>query len=133
MSAFTVAANAPVSAIPSRVIVLNPSNLNVMVYVPGGRLTIWYCPISSLTPVRVFSISVGLDTSTVTPGSTPPEVSFTTPATAARPCARAVGAAISEPIRADSTNRVNPCIAPSPPFLAISRSSHDTPAGGHEF
>ncbi len=39
-----------------------------------------YVPASSLTTVRTFSISTGLDASTVTPGSTPPDESLTTPA-----------------------------------------------------
>src|SRR5436190_5935117 len=39
-----------------------------------------YRPSLSLTAVRTFSISAGLDASTVTPGSTPPELSLTTPA-----------------------------------------------------
>jgi hypothetical protein len=34
----------------------------------------------SVTPVRTFSIKAGLAASTVTPGSTAPDVSFTTPA-----------------------------------------------------
>src|SRR5687767_1029818 len=38
-----------------------------------------YWPPPSLTAVRTFSINAGLDASTVTPGSTAPDVSFTTP------------------------------------------------------
>src|SRR5678816_1592107 len=38
-----------------------------------------YCPESSVTADRIFSMSAGLDASTVTPGSTPPDESFTTP------------------------------------------------------
>ena len=37
-----------------------------------------YCPEPSVTTVRTFSISAGLDASTVTPGSTAPEASVTT-------------------------------------------------------
>jgi hypothetical protein len=37
--------------------------------------------VSSVTAVRTFSMSAGLAASTVTPGSTPPELSRTTPAT----------------------------------------------------
>src|SRR5881296_3800013 len=44
-------------------------------------------------PVRVFSIRAGLDTSTVTPGSTAPDVSFTVPAIAL--CATAVPGTMS--------------------------------------
>src|SRR5688572_29289024 len=45
-----------------------------------------YCPVSSVVPVRTLVISAGLDASTVTPGSTAPEVSRTAPA---RLCAAA--------------------------------------------
>src|SRR5438045_1837192 len=38
-----------------------------------------YTPALSLTTVRAFSISAGLDASTETPGSTAPEASFTMP------------------------------------------------------
>jgi hypothetical protein len=34
-----------------------------------------YCPVPSVTAERVFSISAGLDASTVTPGSTAPDAS----------------------------------------------------------
>src|SRR5262245_54854082 len=39
-----------------------------------------YRPSLSVTTLRVFSISAGLDASTVTPGNTAPDVSLTTPA-----------------------------------------------------
>src|SRR5437764_11546303 len=39
-----------------------------------------YWPVSSVTAVRVFSIRTGLAASTVTPGRTAPDASFTTPA-----------------------------------------------------
>ena len=39
-----------------------------------------YRPSSSVTPLRIFSIKAGLAASTVTPGSTAPDVSLTTPA-----------------------------------------------------
>src|SRR5262245_17336991 len=38
-----------------------------------------YCPVSSVTAVRTFSMSAGLAASTVTPGSTPPDASRTVP------------------------------------------------------
>src|SRR5688572_19991714 len=38
-----------------------------------------YCPVSSVTPDRTFSMSAGLAASTVTPGSTPPDASRTVP------------------------------------------------------
>src|SRR5687767_14027571 len=41
---------------------------------------IWYWPEPSVTADRVFSISAGLAISTVTPGSTAPDVSLATPA-----------------------------------------------------
>ena len=46
-----------------------------------------YCPASSVVTTRTFSINAGLDASTVTPGSTAPDVSLTAPAIDA--CARA--------------------------------------------
>src|SRR5688572_16995584 len=45
-----------------------------------------YWPALSVTVVRTFSISAGLDASTVTPGSTAPDPSLTTPAI--DPCAK---------------------------------------------
>src|SRR5262245_4285448 len=47
---------------------------------PGTRPTILYWPCPSVVAVRTFSISAGLEASTVTPGSTAPVVSRTTPA-----------------------------------------------------
>ena len=41
-------------------------------------------PLPSVTAVRTFSISAGLVTSTVTPGSTAPDESVTTPVTDGR-------------------------------------------------
>jgi hypothetical protein len=38
-----------------------------------------YCPLPSLMTERTFSMSTGLLASTVTPGSTAPDVSFTVP------------------------------------------------------
>ena len=38
-----------------------------------------YCPAASVTTVRVFSISAGLEASTLTPGKTAPEPSLTAP------------------------------------------------------
>src|SRR5438552_1231550 len=48
-----------------------------------------YSPRSSVTALRTFSISTGLDASTVTPGRTAPDVSVTTPVMLAAlvPCA----------------------------------------------
>ena len=47
-----------------------------------------YRPVPSVMTVRVFSMSAGLSASTVTPGSTAPELSFTVPVIEA--CAYAV-------------------------------------------
>src|SRR5438046_7064361 len=41
--------------------------------------TIRYWPVPSVTALRAFSISIGLEASTVTPGSTAPDTSLTTP------------------------------------------------------
>ena len=54
-----------------------------------------YCPEPSVTAVRTFSMMAGLDASTVTPGSTAPDVSFTTPVIEA--WANAVAGAIRRP------------------------------------
>ena len=87
MSAFTVAVNPAVSPIPSRLTVLKPARLNVTVYVPERRSTMLYGPSPSVTAVRTFSISAGLAASTVTPGSTAPDVSLTSPAIPLACCA----------------------------------------------
>src|SRR5205809_5015096 len=54
---------------------------------PRRRSTIRYSPVSSLTTERTFSINTGLAASTITPGSTAPDASLTTPVMAA--CANA--------------------------------------------
>jgi hypothetical protein len=46
-----------------------------------------YWPASSVTATRTFSIRAGLEASTVTPGSTPPDWSLTVPVRV--PCANA--------------------------------------------
>jgi hypothetical protein len=60
--------------------VLNPVSVNVTTYTPGRKSTMRYWPFASVSAVRTFSISTSLLASTVTPGSTAPEVSLTTPA-----------------------------------------------------
>ena len=80
ISAFTGAVNPVVSSMPSRLMTLNPASVNVTVYTPGLRSTILYWPLSSVIAARARSISAGLLASTVTPGSTAPVASFTTPA-----------------------------------------------------
>src|SRR6266850_5462522 len=57
-----------------------------------------YWPVPPVTTDRTFSISAGLDASTVTPGSTAPDASFTCPAIDA--CARTIAGAP----RSSSTN-----------------------------
>src|SRR3977135_2243578 len=59
-----------------------------------------YSPRSSVTALRTFSMRTGLDASTVTPGSTAPDVSVMTPAMVAElvPCADAGTGANARPI-----------------------------------
>src|SRR5687767_15663567 len=52
---------------------------------PGRRSMIRYWPVPSVVTERTFSIRTGLAASTVTPGSTAPDASLTTPVMA--PCA----------------------------------------------
>src|SRR5687767_6534065 len=80
ISPSTVTVPAPPSRTPSRLAVVNPWSDIVTTYVPGRRSMISNRPFPSLTVVRTFSINTGLDASTVTPGSTAPDVSLTTPA-----------------------------------------------------
>jgi hypothetical protein len=63
--------------------VLKPGSEKVTEYVPGRRSTIRNWPEPSVTAERTFSIMTGLAISTVTPGSTPPDVSLATPVMAA--------------------------------------------------
>src|SRR5688572_32054695 len=67
-----------------------------------------YRPLLSVTAVRTFSIRAGLAASTVTPGSTAPEVSRTSPATVA--CAHAAAGSITDrvtPNRVSTTRRIS--------------------------
>src|SRR5262245_13574760 len=64
-----------------------------------------YCPVSSLTTARTFSIRTGLAASTVTPGSTPPDASLTTPVMA--PCAKAAAGRSSTIARTAADRRAN--------------------------
>src|SRR3989442_793695 len=59
-----------------------------------------YRPSPSLTTLRTFSIRAGLAASTVTPGSTAPDVSFTTHAIPLACCAHAAGANSTPPLKA---------------------------------
>ena len=74
-----VSVTEPVTSMPSRRIVANPGSDTVIEYVPGRRSTMRYRPALSVTADRTFSMSTGLDASTVTPGRTAPDVSFTVP------------------------------------------------------
>src|SRR5262249_37764835 len=65
-----------------RFTVLKPGNVNVISYVPGRKASMRKLPDPSVTLLRVFSMSAALDASTVTPGSTAPDVSLTVPAIA---------------------------------------------------
>src|SRR5688572_7762879 len=74
-----VALKAPDSSTPSRLNVEKPGSVNVTLYVPDLRSTMRYWPVLSVTTDRTRSISAGLAASTVTPGSTAPEVSLAVP------------------------------------------------------
>jgi len=78
-STLTVAENAAGRSRPSRLTVANPGSDRVTVYVPGRRSMTLYNPCVSVTTDRTFSMRTGLDASTVTPGSTSPLSSLTTP------------------------------------------------------
>src|SRR6478735_5674841 len=100
-SAFTVAVNDPASSMPSRLSALNPGSANVTLYVPGRRSTTLYWPLPSVTTDRTLSINAGLAASTVTPGRTAPDGSFTTPAMDA--CAYAAAGTSTRHTIEDST------------------------------
>src|SRR5439155_11315275 len=87
---------------------------------------ILYWPCSSLTTLRTFSISTGLLASTVTPGSTPPDVSFTTPAMPPVPCALTMPGnstrhirAARLPLRIVTRLIIHSCIENPPTRLAL--------------
>src|SRR5687768_4799482 len=56
-----------------------------------------YWPCESDTTVRTFSISAGLDASTVTPGKTAPDGSLTVPATVPSTCAAPTHGTLTSP------------------------------------
>src|SRR5712691_5958131 len=62
-----------------------------------------YSPRSSVTALRTFSISTGLDASTVTPGRTPPDPSVATPEMLAALVPWAVAATGSDAASANAT------------------------------
>src|SRR5689334_23420874 len=94
----------PLTMTPSRLTVAKPGSEKVSVYVPGLRSSIRYRPAPSVTVVRTFSINAGLAASTVTPGSTAPDESFTAPASTA--CAQAVDCATTRHVSIKS-DRIN--------------------------
>src|SRR5262245_7782316 len=100
-SALTVDVNDTGRMMPSRFTCLNPASVNVTVYSPGRKSTIRYWPVLSVVVEREPSMSDGLDTSTVTPGRTAPDGSFTIPAIAL--CANDVDAAPMATNTSDST------------------------------
>ncbi len=63
-----------------------------------------YVPEPSVMAERTFSISAGLEASTVTPGSTAPDVSLTTPSIDA--CANADAGRMISQARTNSTLRI---------------------------
>src|SRR6187397_2501818 len=67
-----------------------------------------YAPSPSVITERVYSMSTSLDASTVTPGSTAPEVSFTWPAMALWACA-AAGSQSTQAHRLQSTRVSESC------------------------
>src|ERR1700730_17038296 len=73
-----------------------------------------YWPLPSVTAERTFSMSTGLAASTVTPGSTAPELSFTTPVM--DPWAYAAAGTITRPATTSNT-RVS-LLIPTPFLLA---------------
>ena len=82
MSASILTTPVPDSTTSSRLKTENPASVNVTLYVPGCRLSMRYWPLESVVAARVFSISAGLDASTVTPGRMRPAASLTVPARA---------------------------------------------------
>src|SRR3954468_21628489 len=95
-SALIVATKVPASVMSSRRTVLKPGSEKVRLYVPPRSWLIRYWPSASVVAVRTRSIRSGLAASTVTPGSTPPDASLTTPVLVA--WARATeGASTSNP------------------------------------
>ena len=79
----------PASSTFSRLTVANPASVNVTTYVPGRRSMMRYWPVPSVIAERVFSMSAGLEASTVTPGRTAPDASRTVPVTDACASTRA--------------------------------------------
>ena len=103
---------------------------------PGLRSTILYCPVLSVTTERVFSISAGLDASTVTPGSTAPEVSLTISPNGPLGVRRRRQQAARRPLRpapvSDHTYRRFSCWATGVERTCRNRTRDRTKHRGHE-
>jgi hypothetical protein len=110
MSALIAITPAPLMSTFSRLTVLKPVNVNVTVYEPGRSSVSRYWPVPSVTALRDFSISAELAASTVTPGSTAPDESFTTPVSVA--CANAEAGTTASQRRRQAT-RFTEDIGPS--------------------
>src|SRR3954462_547511 len=80
---------------------------------PGRRFSILYAPLASVVTDRTFSINAGLLASTVTPGSTAPVASLTTPANAL--CACAVAGSARYTSAATNTIAIRLLVMPVPP------------------
>src|SRR5688500_3323532 len=98
-----ITAPLPLTSTPSRLTTEKPVRVNVSEYGPGGSSASRYWPVPSVTAVRTFSIRTGLEASTVTPGSTAPGASRTTPVS--DDCARASAGTNTQP---STDNRLIP-------------------------
>src|SRR5690349_4328559 len=85
---------------------------------------IWNWPLASVTTERDFSMSTLLEASTVTPGSTPPELSRTVPAIV---CAPASAGSARVARRARKVPRIL-CIVPPWPAASQPPVAHGNPA-----
>src|SRR4051812_27327164 len=90
-----------------------------------------YWPVLSVVTVRTFSMRTGLEASTVAPGSTAPDASFTTPASDA--CAQAIEGTSTTHARTHAPTGRNRFIRsptryeiPSPRLLATTETTTET-------
>ncbi len=126
MSALIGAVKLATSSIPVRVTTEKPGMVKVTEYTPGRRSTMRYWPALSVIAVLTPSISTGLLASTVTPGSTPPEASLTTPARAL--CADTLVASRTDHMPTNTTTEVFDRHRASP--WLTSQAFGECPAGG---
>src|SRR5678815_4349054 len=120
-----VAVRVPDNWMPSRLTVLNPCRLTVTEYVPGGRETMRYCPVPSVTTDRTFSVSAGLAASTETPGNTAPDASLTVPEIVACCACSAAGTRRTKATRPRVLN--TPCMLPPNMCPAVVTPRHTEP------